>query len=76
MKRELYTMNENSSHKNDDFCIKIVRYHPYIIIIIDNIYLFIIELMIITWTILHYIWKLIYEWSDPQKRQPLTTNTI
>ena len=22
MKRELYTKNENSSHKNDDFCIK------------------------------------------------------
>ena len=28
MKRELYTKNENSSHKNDDFCIKIPKTPP------------------------------------------------
>ena len=28
MKRELYTMNENSTHKNDDFCKKKHQKHP------------------------------------------------
>ena len=28
MKRELYTKNENSIHKNDDFCIKNTKKNP------------------------------------------------
>ena len=28
MKRELYTKNENSNHKNDDFCIKTPKTLP------------------------------------------------
>ena len=28
MKQELYTKNENSSHKNDDFCIKTPKAPP------------------------------------------------
>ena len=30
MKRELYTMNENSTHKNDDFCKKNTKNTPQI----------------------------------------------
>ena len=48
--------------------IPLLKIHPNIIIVIDNIYLFIIELMIITLIGLNYIWKLTYEWQDLEKR--------
>ena len=45
--------------------IPLVRFN---LIIIDHLYIFIIELMIITLRSLHYIWKLTYKWLDLEKR--------